>query len=73
MALSMMKQNGKPTDHLWYAAAYEGHAAATIMATMEALDTYADVAAVAAGAIDILDQCKLPFAPNKSAWGMLEP
>ena len=61
MALSMMKQNGKPTDHLWYAAAYEGHAAATIMATMEALDTYADVAAVAAGAIDILEQSKLPF------------
>eukprot|EP00945_MAST-04E_sp_MAST-4E-sp1_P006702 g6702.t1 len=51
MALSMMKQNGKPVDHLWYASAHEGHAAATVMATIEALDTFSSVVAVAVGAL----------------------
>ena len=61
MALSMMKQNGKPVDHLWYASAHEGHAAATVMATIEALDTFSSVVAVAVGAVDIMNKSKLPF------------
>jgi len=61
MALTLMKQNGKPIDHLWLGSCYEGYASANIMASIQALDIFSDVVAVATGAIDAFNSTRIPF------------
>ena len=61
MALSLMKQNGKPIDHLWLGSCYEGCASAIIMSSIQALDMFSDVIAVATGAIDLFNNTRIPF------------